>query len=268
MCAPEQRVLRLRVPVRALPRYPVPADRARGRLREPHRHREHPRRPDEPRPPADQRIQRRTVSYRAGPSEWEHRVYLRGSRLGDDDGERGNEHGVLGFLCHVLRSPLQSGWVGPRKTADHKLAWPLRADPRTPAARKGAVGSAPPGARHTRWPPGSWPALGSRRPSGDYSSRASDPIPLRVDRRLLAIRLRRRHILIELCPVLAAPASLAFIETRLPTDSAIAPTVFGIALVLYLAASTRFCLHFVAVLKESCPRCSGFFFVSWHRFLY
>jgi hypothetical protein len=89
-----------------------------------------------------------------------------------------------------------------------------------------------------------------------------------VDRRLLAIRLRRRHILIELCPVLTAPASLAFIEMRLPTDSAIAPAVFAIALVLYLAASTRFCLHFFAVLKEACPRCSGFFFVSWRRFLY
>lgn len=89
-----------------------------------------------------------------------------------------------------------------------------------------------------------------------------------MDRRLLAIRLRRRQILIQLCPVLAAPASLVFIETRLPSDSAIAPAVFVIALLLYLAASTRFCLHFFAVLKEACPRCSGFFFVSWHRFLY
>jgi hypothetical protein len=89
-----------------------------------------------------------------------------------------------------------------------------------------------------------------------------------VDRRLLALRLRRRHILIELCFLSIASASLALIETRRTSGSAIAAAVLAIALILYLAASTRFCLQFVAVLKESCPRCSGFFFVSWHRFLY
>ena len=89
-----------------------------------------------------------------------------------------------------------------------------------------------------------------------------------MDQRLLAIRLRRRHTLVELCPIAIVSASLVFIETRLPTDSAIALAVFAIALVLYLAAVTRFGLHFVAVVKESCPRCSGFFFLSWHRILY
>jgi hypothetical protein len=85
---------------------------------------------------------------------------------------------------------------------------------------------------------------------------------------LLVIRLRRRRILIELCPLFTASASLAFIETPLPSGSALAVAAFTTALLLYLAASTRFCLHFVAVLKESCPRCSGFFFVSWPRLLY
>ena len=85
---------------------------------------------------------------------------------------------------------------------------------------------------------------------------------------MLAIRLRRRRILVESCPLFTASASLAFVGTPLPSETAFSVAVFATALVLYFVASSRFCLQFVAILKESCPRCSGFFFVSWHRFLY
>jgi hypothetical protein len=94
------------------------------------------------------------------------------------------------------------------------------------------------------------------------------PIHLWVDHRLLEIRSRRRHVLMELGCVLIASASLALIEIPSSSKSLLPIAAFATALVLYLAASSRFCLRLFAILKASCPRCRGLFFVSWHRLLF
>ena len=63
------------------------------------------------------------LPHRACAPKRQFRIYLCGARTGNHLGDGRYGDGVRRYLGALLYSPLQSGWLGPRKIKAHSVAW-------------------------------------------------------------------------------------------------------------------------------------------------